>query len=501
MEGFALLRYGFVELFSSPETFIYLIVGVLGGMIFGAIPGLTGALGVSLMLPFTFSMQPSQGLATLIAIYVGGISGGLVSSILINIPGTPASMVTTFDGAPMAKKGKPNLALSYGITSSLIGGLFSGIVLVFIAPKLATVALSFGPWEYFALGLLGLSVVVSLTSKDPVKGFMGCIIGMILSMIGYDALTSSERLTFGFWQLGAGLDDLAAIMGLFALPEILSKINRLGEKGEQIEVEKASVFPTFKMFKGMGKVLSLSSIIGTIIGIMPGVGSATASLIAYNQARNISKTPEKFGTGHAEGIVASEAANNAVCGGAIIPMLTLGVPGDLVTAIMLGGMIVHGLVPGPQLFQQNQDVIGTIYVAYILACIIMFVLFIFMMRMFIKVVTIPTTYLIPMILLMCMIGTITANNRVFDAWVFYVIGIIGYLLINSGISLAPITLGFVLGGIVETNFRRAVIAFDGNILSLFTKPIAACLMILAILFMVVPIIKNWRQSRKMSKEN
>ena len=329
MSAFELILHGMADVVTNPLTLLYLLAGTFGGIIFGAIPGLTGALGVSLMLPFTFSMPPTQGIAMLIGIYVGGVSGGLIASIMLNIPGNAAAIVTCFDGAPMARNGHPYRALSYGATASLIGGIFSGIVMILVATKLARFGLMFGSWEYFALGIMGLAVVVSLCSEDMIKGLISAILGMILAMVGLDKLSFVERFTFGYWRLSSGFTEMTVLMGLFALGEILVQLKNLGQPMHEVQSdERRTVIPQKGSFKGLWRTISISSIIGTLIGILPGVGQSTAALVAYNQAKNSSKTPEKFGTGCAEGIVAPESANNAVCGGALIPMMTLGIPGD-----------------------------------------------------------------------------------------------------------------------------------------------------------------------------
>ena len=369
MSALSLVFSGAAAIFEDPLTILYFLIGVFGGIVFGAIPGLTGALGVSLMLPFTFAMSPTQGITVLIGIYVGGVSGGLIASIMLNIPGNAAAIVTCFDGAPMARNGHPYRALSYGATASLIGGLFSGVVMIFVATKLARFGLMFGAWEYFALGIMGLAVVISLCSDDMIKGLISAIIGMMLAMIGMDKLSSLERFTFGWWRLSGGFGEMTVLMGLFALGEILSQLKNLGKPMNQVDSdERRTVLPRKGAFKGLKKSLCISSIIGTLIGVLPGVGQSTAALVAYNQAKNSSKEPEKFGTGCAEGIVAPESANNAVCGGALIPMMTLGIPGDTITAMLMSGLIVHGLAPGASLFSSNPEVIGTIYFAYRYVC-------------------------------------------------------------------------------------------------------------------------------------
>jgi len=494
MDTLMSLQSGILLMITDPEILICLILGVFGGLIFGAIPGLTAALGVTLMLPFTYAMSAEQGLATLIGIFVGGISGGLVSAVLLNIPGTPSSIVTTFDGSPMAKKGRPGEALSLGVFSSLIGGLFAGLALILIAPWLAKVAIIFGAWEYFALGVMGLCIVVALCSKDMVKGLMSAIVGLLFAMVGYDTVSGVPRFTFGFWQLGAGLSTMAVLMGLFAFAEILTQIKGLDQKVEKLPAQKMSLFPSRDMLKGTSRVFGIGSIIGTVIGILPGIGQTTASLLSYNVARQTSKTPEKFGTGIAEGIIASESANNAVCGGALIPMMTMGIPGDLVTAVLLGGLIIHGLQPGPGLFLYNAEIVNVIYVAYLLSNIIMFLMLMILMKFFIKVLSVPSNYLYSVILLMCMVGSYTVNNRLFDCWVLVIVGLIGYVLLKSGFTLTPIILGYILGPIIETNFRTAIISSRGDATSIFERPIAVVLIIFGIGMALIPMMLEKRKS-------
>jgi putative tricarboxylic transport membrane protein len=486
----ALLQIGFEHLIAHPVVILYMLFGMFMGLVFGTIPGLTGALAITLLLPFTFLMAPTDGLFLLIAIYVGGVSGGLCSAILLNIPGTPAAIITTYDGAPMARKGRPAEALAIGVLSSVIGGLISAFALILIAPQLAKLALKFGPWEYFAMGMMGLCVVISLTSKTPLKGFMSAVVGILLACVGTDPISAVSRYSFT-WQMDAGLDVLPVLMGLFAVAEILTQVKTMGREMTVISVsEKIPLIPKKEYLKGDGKNLIVSSLIGIFIGILPGVGQTTSSLLAYNTQRQSSKNPEEYGTGIKSGIIASESANNACCGGALIPMMTMGIPGDLVTAILLGGLIVHGLQPGPMLFQYNKDVVGVIFVSYLLSNILMFIIFMLLMRFFIKILNVPMHYLFPIILVMCVIGSFAINNRLFDAWVLFIIGIAGYLLLNLGFSLAPIVLGFVLGPIVELNYRTAIVTFKGDITTLFERPISIGLLLFGIAMVIIPELRK-----------
>lgn len=499
MSGINTFLIGMGEIAADPTILLLIILGVFIGIIFGSIPGLTGALGISLILPFTYEIVASQGLSILIGVYVGSIAGGLISAILLNIPGTPASLVTCFDGAPMAKSGHPGRALLIGTFASLVGGLVGGVILILISGPMATFALQFGYWEYFAMGIMGLCIVVSLVGKDMLKGFMAACMGLIAGMVGTDAVSTVTRFTYGFWQLNGGFDELPVLMGLFAVCEIMVCLRTINQRAECIQLDHVPMLPKKEWLKGTGKTMTVSSLIGTFIGILPGVGQTTAGLLAYTQAKQTSKHPEKFGTGCAEGIIASEAANNAVCGGALIPLMAIGIPGDVITAILLGALVLHGLQPGALLFTSQPDVVGVIFAAYILANIIMYVMQLGLMRFFVQMLKIPMNLLYPIILCACMVGGMVTNNRVFDAGVLVVFGIIGYFLVNNDYPIPPMVLGFVLSNTIEKNFRTAMIATEGSFAPLFERPIALALLALGIFMALLPTIRSVSQKRKAAK--
>lgn len=487
---------GFQGIFNEPIILVYLIFGIFLGMVMGAIPGLTASLAVTLMLPFTYSMTHTAGISLLVALYVGGISGGMISAILLNIPGTPSSLVTCFDGGPMAKNGKAGLALSLGVFASFVGGIVSAVALIFISPLMAKLALLFGTWEYAAMGIFGLCIVVSLTGEDTAKGLIAAIAGVILKMVGIDSLSNVPRFTFGAWQLSAGLSLLACLMGLFAMTEILMQVRDLQEVSTIRESGKVPMFPGREVLKGTGKVFASSALIGVGVGILPGVGQTTSTLLAYTYNKNTSKHPEMYGTGCAEGVIASETANNATCGGALIPMLCLGVPGDTVTAILMGAFIVHGITPGPLLFTRNVDLVGVVFIGYLLCNIIMYVMEWGLMKGFINLLKIPMNYLYPIVLLMCIIGTYSTNNRVFDCGVFLAVGVLGYVLRKNKIPLAPIVLGYVLGDTVETNLRTAIVSTQGNILPWFSRPISVAFLIAGVVMLCLPLLRSYKKNRK-----
>lgn len=495
MEGLLSLQVGVQQLISDPKIILLICLGVFIGIVFGSIPGLTASLGVTILLPFTYAMTAGEGMAILVAVFVGGISGGLISAILLNIPGTPSSVVTCFDGSPMAKQGRAGEALVLGTFASLIGGIISAVALVFLSSLLAKVALYFGPWDYFALGVMGLCVVVGLVAKDIVKGLIMAVIGLILSMVGMDSVSGVARLTFGQWQLNAGFSNLPTMMGMFAFAEIMMQLRTLRTKMTVTSPPKVPLFPKKESIVGKGKFYGVSGLIGTVIGILPGIGQTTAAFISYSQCRSMSKKPELYGTGCDEGVIASETANNAVCGGALIPMLTMGIPGDMVTAILMGGLVMHGLQPGPLLFKQNPDIIGIVFLAYILANVIMYIMQLGLMRVFIKLLKIPAYFLYPAVLLMCIVGTIATNNRIFDVGVMVGIGILSYLLASQGFSLVPMVLGYVLGDIIESNFRTAVMVSYGNVGAIFTRPAAVVFLVVGAFLVIRALLKEARTSK------
>ena len=461
-----------------------LALGVFVGIIFGSIPGLTATLGVTLFIPFTYTMQPVQGLVMLIAVYVGGISGGLITATLINIPGTPSSIYTCFDGYPMTKKGKPAQALAIGVFCSLIGGTFSAFALMAIAPQLAKVSLSFGSWEYFAVALMGLSVVVAMCSDSLIKGLIGAVFGLLIGTVGIDSISGVSRLTFGFWQLQGGISSTALMMGLFAITEVFNQSLELHKPRPKIEFKKTTLIPPFSEMKSCWKA------IGTGIGILPGIGQNASTLISYNLARTVSKTPQEFGHGCPEGISASETSNNATNGGALIPLVCLGIPGDLTTSALIGGLMIHGLQPGPLLYSQHPELVGGIMVAYFMANVVMYVMELGLMKAFVRMVNVKLSFLFPAIVACCVLGVYTLNNRMFDVWVMIIFGFVGYLLICLGIDMAPVILGFILGPLIEKYMRMALISANGNWADMFNRPVSVFFVVIAILFVVVPVIKK-----------
>lgn len=484
------------------KTILLMVFGTILGLIFGAIPGLSAAMAVALMLPATFSMEPVQGMAVLISLYVGGISGGLISAILLRIPGTPASIATTFDGYPMTQKGMAGKAIGTGVIVSFIGGIISLLVLMFAAPPLASVAIKFGPFEYFSLTLFALTIIATLSSGSFIMGILSGAIGILITLVGMAPVDGVDRFTLGFYELKGGFSLLPVLIGLFAITEILKE----AEKSVKIKMIDTSDLKskgfglTLKELKEQAVNILRSGLIGTVIGILPGIGGSTASVLSYGESKRASKHPEKYGTGVIDGLVASETANNAVTGGALVPLLTLGIPGDSVTAILLGGLMIHGIAPGPLLFKERPDVVYGIFAAVLVANIMFLVFQYFGIRFFIKVLKVPKHILLPIVFILCCVGAFAVNNRMFDVWTLIGFGIIGFVLDKFKIQMAPLVIGFILGPMAETNLRRALMLSQGSVSPFFTKPISL-LFIIATVLSIASIARRTIKDKKKAKEN
>ena len=490
---------GFQTIFSDITILAMLVFGVFLGILFGVIPGLTATLGVILMIPFTFTMTPEQGLAVLVGIFVGGISGGTIPTILLNIPGTPASIATCFDGYPMAaKRGKPGAALSIGIFASLVGGIMSALVLFTLAPMVASVAMRLQTWELFALCLMALVIVAFMNTKEMIKGLLGCVIGMLLATVGMDVIVGASRFTFGRWELMRGFQATGLMMGLFAIREILVQLPDLNKPRPVMKVKKVSFLPPFREINAESwRAMILGGITGTAIGVLPGIGQNAASIISYNQAKAISKDKQQYGTGCTPGLTSAEVANNACNGGGLVPLITLGIPGDMVTAALIGGLLIHGLQPGPRLFFDHPAIVGTIMGVYFLANILMYCMQLGLLKFFIKTLQIKLSYIFPAVIVFCVIGVFALNNLVFDVWVLIVFGIMGYIFHRFGIDLVTLVLAFILGPLVEQHFNTGMMLNEGNFLSILNHPIAVTFLAIAAFFLILPfLLKLIRKVRK-----
>jgi len=482
------------------KTLAFMIVGVTAGLIAGAIPGFTIAMAVVLTLPFTFGMPTEQGLATMLAVFVGGLSGGLMSAMLTGIPGTPSSVATTFDGFPMARKGRPGLALGVGVWSSFWGGIISAVLLVALAPQLARLGLEFGPWDYFALVAFALTITASLAGENMLKGLIAGAFGLLVATIGEDDINGIARLNFGTEALRQGFAFLPVLIGLFAFSQLLSDVQDrekalkpLMEKGAKaVRVEHLHAIT--EVFK-RARILVQSALIGLFTGILPGAGSSISNILAYDQAKKTSKTPERFGTGISDGVVASEAANNATAGGALIMMMALGIPGDIVTAIMLGALLIHDVVPSPTFIGDQPVLAYSIFVAFFLAHFMMIGMQAFCLRLFVLVTRVPMFMLASVILAYCAIGVFALNNVVFDIWTLFWFGVLGYVMRVLGFPLAPMILGVVLGDIAEVNLSRAW-TISNDLTIFLTRPWSLFFIVVAAFSAVFPWYQKWQGRRK-----
>ena len=473
------------------ENLLWINVGLAGGIMVGALPGLTGTMAMALLLPLTYGLASIPGVMLLLGVYCGSIYGGSITAILINTPGTPASAATSLDGYPMAQKGHGLRALHDALSASTIGGLFSCAVLLFAAPPIASFALKFGPAEYFALALFGLTIIASVGGKSQIKGLLMGFVGLLISCIGIDPMDGVSRFTFGINRI----DTIPVLIGLFAITEIMAKARDMNKAtGTAVKVEKEKT--RFRDVLKYKMVLLKSSILGVFIGAVPGTGAAISSFLAYNEAKRTSKHPEEYGHGSEEAVVASESANNAVTGATLIPLLTLGIPGDGVTAMLLGAFMIHGLTPGPLLFVESADLIYTIFIACILANVVMLVLELGGMRIFVRLLSIPKYILLPVVLVLCTVGAFATNNRIFDAQSIVIFGVLGYLMSKFKIPVAPFILSFILCDLLETNLRRGLMLTQNDFLAFFTHPIAAVFMVAAVLFVVWTVIKQVRNRKK-----
>ena len=492
---------GFMTIF-HPATLALIIGGVAVGIVFGAIPGLSAFTCLAIMLPLTFTMEPVNGICFLMAIYVGGCSGGLISAVLLGIPGTPSSIATCFDGLPMAQRGQARRALGTGVVFSFVGGIFSAIVLTYLGPLIAQVALKFSPYEYFAVILLALTTVSSLSAGNIVKGLLSCLLGVSLAFVGIDKLSAYTRYTMDIPELAAGFNLVPLLIGVFAVAQIMEraaeqKYAKPEAKMEAARTEKVRGFGISpREFMDQMKNAIPAALIGLAIGILPGIGGNASNLMAYAYVKKRSKTPEKFGTGFLDGIVASETANNATVGGALIILLTLGIPGDNATAMILAGFQLHGITPGPLLFKTSADMIYALFACFMLANLVMLIVEYFGLPVFTKLLSVPSSYLLPVVIAFCFVGSFSANNRVFDIMVMVIFGFIGFVMKRFGYPQAPMVVGFILAPMLEENLRRSLMRTDGSFLPILESPIALAFLVLTVVMIVFTVRGEIRDAKK-----
>ncbi len=462
-------------------TVLWVFIGTLFGLIFGIIPGLTAMLAVIILIPVTYGMDAVTGVSMLIGVYIGGISGGVVAAVLLGMPGTPSSITTAFDGFPLAKQGKAGKALGIGITSNLVGCMIGWFFLVTAAPLIAQFAVNFGPVEYVSVVLFGLTVVVSLSGDSLSKGTLMAIFGLMLSTIGIDPINGMTRNTLNLTFLEGGISFVPALIGLFVVGQVF---NELEDVATYVIPKTAigRVTMTWQEIKDSASNFLRSGLIGVFIGILPGVGASLGTFVAYDQAKKASGDPDSFGKGNIQGVVASETSNNAVIGGALIPMLALGIPGDAVTAALLGGLQIHGIEPGPLLGTEHPELIVGVFGYFLISTLCMFLMMMLAgAKIFPLILRAKKSYLLPVVLVTSLIGCYNIGYSVTDVWVSFVFGIIGYFFSKHGYPLVPLVITIVLGGMFEKQLRTAMLLTDGQILPFFTTPLSAVFLALSVL--------------------
>ncbi len=481
--------------FGDPVNLLWVGLGTMLGILVGAIPGLTGAMLIALTLPLTYAMQPTEAMVLLVSMYVGSISGGLITATLLRMPGTPASVITTLDGYPMARNGKPGRALGLGIMASFVGGLISWGFLILLAKPISHVSTELGDFDYFALVLVALVLIASVSGKSLAAGGFSGLFGILVTIPGESPATGASRWTFGLEQLNSGFDLLPVLIGLFAVSQVIHEVAHRSEDVEQVsEVKPEGILLGVQDWCKHMMNMVRSSVIGTWVGILPGIGANVGSVMAYSAAKSVSKDAAAFGTGSEEGVVASESANNATIGGALIPLVAMGIPGSVIDAILLGALVLHGLQPGVLLFQNNPDVVYTIIVTMLFANVVMFVMMVMSARWISKLATIPRHYLLPIVIVFCVVGSYALNNRMFDVWVMLGFGIVGFLMERQKIPLAPFVIGFVLAPIAEEKLGAGLQATGGSYLPLVTRPVALIFVLISFVLVVWPILKSLKAS-------
>jgi putative tricarboxylic transport membrane protein len=475
----------------TPFNLFMAVVGILLGTIIGVLPGLGGANGVAILLPLTFTMPPTSAIILLTCIYWGALFGGAITSVLFNIPGEPWSVATTFDGYPLAKAGQSGEALTAAFTSSFVGAFFSIVLITFFAPILAEIALKFGPPEFFAIQLLTFSSFVGLGGGNPLKSLAAILIGFMLSTVGLDIVTGQLRLTYGFTDLMKGFDFIIAVIGLFGIGEILLSVEEgLRFQGAKTDMKLRVVLDTWKILPRFYRTFVRSSVIGFWMGFKPG-GATPASFMSYAFAKRFSKNPERFGKGELEGIVAPETAAHAAGVAAMLPMITLGIPGSPTAAVMLGGLIIWGLQPGPMLFVDNPDFVWGLIASMYTGNVIGVVIVLAFVPFFAAILRIPFAILTPLIVVICAIGSYAVHNSMIDIWYMLIFGVIGYVFKKLDYPLAPLVLALVLGDMAENALRQSLIMSQGSVAIFFARPISGLITAVAIFFFIMPVLTPW----------
>ncbi len=479
----------------GPWPLFLCVLGTALGIIVGAIPGLSGAMLIALTLPLTFKMAPEQAMALIVCMYTGSITGGLVSAVLLRIPGTPSNVITVFDGYAMAQKGQAGRALGLGVGASLFGAIFAWFALLLLTKPLADVAVRFTPFDFFALVLTALVLISSVSGKSMAKGLLAGTIGVLLSFPGMDDNTGRTRFTMGLWQLTSGFDILPVLVGVFGVGTVMAELVKPISKVQALVYSSSDQWIKWSEWKEQFWSLLRSSAIGTWIGILPGVGASVGSLVAYTVAKNVSHNPDEFGTGAPSGIVASEAGNNATVGGALIPLLAIGIPGSVIDVFLMSAMMIHGIQPGPLLFEQHAGIVYVVIAACLFSSVLMFGQMYLMIPFLRRVLDVPRQFVLPLIMVFCVVGVFASSNRMFDVWIMLGFGVLGFLMERGGLPLGPFVIGFILAPIAESRLRQGLMMTDGSYLPLVTQPLTLSLLIVSGLLLFWPMLRSYWLAR------
>lgn len=483
----------------TPSILFMICVGTVAGIVIGALPGLTATMGVALLVPLTFGRPPLESLSMLMGIYCGAMYGGAISAILIRTPGTPAAAATVMEGYPMAKRGEAGRAMAMALFASFFGGIVGALIMTFASPFVSSVALEFGPVEYFGLAIFGLSVIISISGRSLIKGMMSAFFGLLICTTGFDPISGFPRFTFGLVEMMEGPPFIPTLIGLFAVSEVFNEVQKDGVV-QQLKAKLDQYLPSWADIKYCFKELCRSSIIGTIIGAIPGAGGDIAAFISYGEAKRASKNPERYGHGEIEGLAASECANNSCSGGAMIPLLSLGVPGDAVTAVLLGAFVIQGLQPGPMLYREHMDIVYQIFASMMLAQFAMQFIGMAGIQLFARVIMVDRAILTPAIFVLSCVGAFAMRGNIFDVYVTLFFGVLGYVMMRYDYPLSPILLALILGPMAEANLRRALVISNGEFSILFSRPIAVGLMILAVVSLILAIRGHKKVEAKLAEQ-
>lgn len=496
MEAIQNLIQGF-SVAASPLNIIWMISGAFLGTVLGMLPGIGPSTGVALLLPLTFAMKPETALITMCAIYYGAMFGGSRSSILLNVPGDGAAVASCFDGYPMARNGQAEAALAISAIASFIGGLISTIIFVFLALPVARFALKFGPPEYFALMVFALAATASISKEALLKGLLSLLLGLMITTVGIDLQSGVHRFTFGVMELQTGIDFVVVIIGIYGIGEVFKNFETIGSAGARaIQSKFKRIWITMEQWKKSIVPILRQTPVGFLIGVLPGAGGTIAAMMAYNNEKQLSKEPERFGKGAIEGLAAPEAANNAASVGALIPMMTLGVPGSGTTAIMLGALMILGLQPGPLLFQQHPEVAWGVIASMFLGNIVCAIINLPLAGLLVRVLSVPPRILYPLIVALAFMGVYTINFSVVDFYLLVIFGIIGYFMKKYKVPTAPLILAVVVGSSMEQSFRQSLMLSDGSLKIFFRSGISVALLILAAVSIIYPFLSDWIKEKR-----